>query len=288
MGFYAQVIAPLLCDFGLDRPFVARYRRELLAHAGGNILEIGFGTGLNLPCYPPQVRKVTTVDPNVGMYRRARRRIKQAGIEIDRRLLGGERLPFEDGSFDCVVSTFTLCSIEEVAQAGGAVLEIGFGTGLNLPCYPRQVGKVTAVDPSAGMYRRARRRIRQARIEVDRRVLGGERLPFDDATFDCVVSTFTLCSIEQVDQAVREVYRVLIPGGKFLLLEHGFSPEPKVQKWQRRLNWLQMRLAGGCHLDRDMRALVTAQPFASVQMDEFYIEKTPKTHGYMYRAVATK
>jgi ubiquinone/menaquinone biosynthesis C-methylase UbiE len=204
VGRYAQVIVPLLCDFGLDRPFVARYRRDLLAHAGGNVLEIGFGTGLNLPCYPPHVRKVTTVDPNVGMYRRARRRIKQSGIEVDRRLLGGERLPFEDN------------------------------------------------------------------------------------TFDCVVSTFTLCSIEQVDQAMREVYRVLKPGGKPLLLEHGLSPDPQVQKWQRRLNWLQTRLAGGCHLDRDMRALVTAQPFASVEVEESYLGRTPRTHGYLYRGVATK
>jgi ubiquinone/menaquinone biosynthesis C-methylase UbiE len=92
----------------------------------------------------------------------------------------------------------------------------------------------------------------------------------------------------QADQAVREVYRVLKAGGQFLFLEHGLSPEPKVQKWQHRLNGLQMRLAGGCHLDRDMRALVTAQPFASVQMNEFYLEKTPKTHGYMYRGIATK
>jgi ubiquinone/menaquinone biosynthesis C-methylase UbiE len=204
MGFYAHVIVPLLCDFGLDRPFVARYRRELLALAGGDILEIGFGTGLNLPHYPPHVRKVTAVDPNAGMYRRARRRIEQAGIAVDRRVLGGERLPFADGSFDCVVSTFTLCSIAEVAQA------------------------------------------------------------------------------------VREVYRVLKAGGKFLFLEHGLSPELKVRKWQHRLNWLQMRLAGGCHLDRDMRALVSAQPFASVPIDEFYIEKIPKTHGYLYRGVATK
>ena len=89
MGFYAQVIVPLLCDFGLDRPFVARYRRELLAHASGTILEIGFGTGLNLPRYPPHVRKLTTVDPNAGMYRRARRRIKPAGVEVDRWVLGG-------------------------------------------------------------------------------------------------------------------------------------------------------------------------------------------------------
>jgi ubiquinone/menaquinone biosynthesis C-methylase UbiE len=138
------------------------------------------------------------------------------------------------------------------------------------------------------MYRRARRRIKQAGIEVDQRVLDSERLPFEDGTFDCVVSTFTLCSIEDVAQALGEVYRVLRAGGKFLFLEHGLSPELNVQKWQHRLTWLQMRLAGGCHLDRDMRALVTAQPFASLEMDEFYIEKTPRTHGYMYRGVATK
>jgi ubiquinone/menaquinone biosynthesis C-methylase UbiE len=204
MGFYAQVIVPLLCDFGLDRPFLARYRRDLLAHAGGTVLEIGFGTGLNLPYYPPHVRKVTAVDPSAGMYRRARRRIKEAGVEVDQRVLGSERLPFGDGTFDCVVSTFTLCSIGGVAQA------------------------------------------------------------------------------------LREVYRVLKSGGTFLFLEHGLSPEPNIQKWQRRLNWLQVRLAGGCHLDRDMRALVSAQPFASVLVDEFYLEKTPRTHGYIYRGTATK
>jgi ubiquinone/menaquinone biosynthesis C-methylase UbiE len=176
---------------------------------------------------------------------------------------------------------------ELLAGAYGDVLEIGFGTGLNLPYYSERVHKLTAVDPNSGMHRLAQKRIKQARIEVDQHVLKGELLPFEDGTFDCVVSTFTLCSIEEVAQAVREVYRVLKAGGKFLFLEHGLSPEPKVQKWQRRLNWLQVWLAGGCHLDRDMRALVTAQPFASVQMDEFYIEKTPKTHGYMYRGVAT-
>src|SRR5260370_28626133 len=102
------------------------------------------------------------------------------------------------------------------------------------------------------MYRRARKRIKQAGIEVDQRLLGGERLPFEHGAFDCVVSTFTLCSIEDVAQALREVYRVLKLGGRFLFLEHGLSPHLKVQKWQHRLNWLQMRLADGCHLDRDI------------------------------------
>jgi hypothetical protein len=81
---------------------------------------------------------------------------------------------------------------------------------------------------------------------------------------------------------------VLKSGGKFLFLEHGLSPEPSVQKWQRRLNRLQVRLANGCHLDRDMKALIAAQPFSSVEVGESYLEKTPKTHGYLYRGIATK
>jgi len=204
MGFYAQVIVPLLCDFGLDQPFVASYRRALLALASGNILEIGFGTGLNLPYYPERVHKLTAVDPNPGMHRLVQKRIKQTGIEVDQQILGGERLLFEDSRFDCAVSTFTLCSIEDVAQA------------------------------------------------------------------------------------LREVYRVLKSGDMFLFLEHGLSPEPSVQRWQRRLNWLQVRLANGCHLDRNIKVLVAAQPFVSVEVEEFYLERTPKTHGYLYRGIATK
>lgn len=204
MGFYTQVVFPRLCDLLLNRPLVARHRRELLAHASGDVLEIGFGTGLNLPFYPEDVRRLTTVDPNAGMHSLARRRIKQA------------------------------------------------------------------------------------KVEVDQRVLSGERLPFDTGTFDCVVSTFTLCSIAGVGEALCEAYRVLRPGGKFLFLEHGLSPEPGVQKWQRRLNWLEMLLADGCRLDRDIRSLVTAQPFSLERIDQFYMERFPKTHGYMSRGVATK
>jgi len=170
----------------------------------------------------------------------------------------------------------------------GDVLEVGFGTGLNLPHYPAQVRRITTVDPNAGMHRLAQRRIRRSKIEVDQRVLSSERLPFEGERFDCAVSTFTLCSIEDVGQALSEVYRVLKPGGKFLFLEHGLSPDPNVQKWQRRLNWLEMRVAAGCHLDRNMKELVSAQPFSSVEVEEFCLEETPKTHGYMFRGIATK
>lgn len=204
MGLYSRYVFPRMCDFLLDRPHVERRRRELLTSACGNVLEIGFGTGLNLACYPPEITKITTVDPNIGMRRLAERRIVQAGIEVDQHALGGERLPFADDRFDCVVSTFTLCSIADV------------------------------------------------------------------------------------NRALAEVYRVLRRGGRFLFLEHGLSDETGARKWQRRLNWLQMRIGDGCHLDRNMRALVPVQPFASVMISEFEMDKTPKLFSHMYRGVATK
>jgi len=175
-----------------------------------------------------------------------------------------------------------------LADAKGAVLEIGFGTGLNIPHYSEQVHKIVAVDPNFGMSRLAQKRIKEAEIEVEQKALGGERLPFEDHTFDCVVSTFTLCSIDDVNQALSEAYRVLKPSGRFLFLEHGLSPEPNVQKWQRRLNWLEMRLADGCRLDRNNRELIAVQPFSSVAMEEFNLEKTPKTLGHLYKGMATK
>src|SRR5205814_3093892 len=117
VGFYSEVIFPRLCDVLLSRPFVARHRHQLLATAHGEVLEVGFGTGLNLPHYPAHVRRITTVDPNVGMHRLAQRRVKRSKIEVDQRVLSGERLPFDSDRFDCAVSTFTLCSIEDVGQA---------------------------------------------------------------------------------------------------------------------------------------------------------------------------
>jgi ubiquinone/menaquinone biosynthesis C-methylase UbiE len=203
-GFYSQVIFPRICDFFMKQKFLAPYRRELLAGASGDILEIGFGTGLNLPYYPADVHKITTVDANAGMERKAKNRIDRSSIEVYQQVL------------DC------------------------------------------------------------------------EHLPFGDASFDCVISSWTLCSIEHVDQALAEVYRVLKPSGRFFFLEHGLSPEPGIQKWQRRLNWLEIRLAGGCRLDRDIKAIVKAQPFASVEVDEFSLDAFPKTHCFMYRGVAVK
>jgi ubiquinone/menaquinone biosynthesis C-methylase UbiE len=175
-----------------------------------------------------------------------------------------------------------------LSSAQGEILEIGFGTGLNLPHYPESVRKITVIDPNPGMHRRAQQRIDASHVEVEKHLIRSEQLPFADATFDCVVSTFTLCSVADVTQAMREVYRVLRPGGQFLFLEHGLSSDPKVQRWQQRLNWLQRHLAGNCHLNREMRGLISTVAFSTFNLTNFYLEKTPRTHGYMYLGSATK
>jgi ubiquinone/menaquinone biosynthesis C-methylase UbiE len=167
-------------------------------------------------------------------------------------------------------------------------LEIGFGTGLNLPHYPAGVGHITAVDTNAGMQRRALRRLAQSGIAVQHQVHSAERLPFADGSFDCAVSTFTLCSVADARQVLSELFRVLKPGGRLLYLEHGLSPDPAVQRWQRRLNRLQMLLGDGCHLDRNFRELLAGQGWSELAIAEHYLKDTPQTHGYLYRGTATK
>ncbi len=177
---------------------------------------------------------------------------------------------------------------QQLADVAGTILEIGVGTGLNLPHYPGHVRSIVTVDPNPGMNKKLQRRVEACGIEVDQRILGSETLPFEDDKFDCIVSTITLCSISDVTVAMAELYRVLKPSGRLLFLEHGISPEANVSNWQRRLNWLQQRFGDGCTLTLDVPKLLATQPFCSVEIDTFYLEQTPKTHGYMYRGVATK
>jgi len=175
-----------------------------------------------------------------------------------------------------------------LAGVRGETLEIGFGTGLNLPHYPTTVERITVVDPNDGMLRRARKRIAQAKITVEQVPLSGGRLPFADASFDSVVSTFTFCSIADLTQAIRELCRVLRPGGRLLYLEHGLAPDPAVQRWQHRLNGLERLLADNCHLNRHVPTFLAAQPFHLHAAAEFYLAALPRTHGYLYRGEAVK
>lgn len=171
---------------------------------------------------------------------------------------------------------------------GGEVLEIGFGTGLNLPHYPAGVRALTAIEPNPGMQRYAAKRISNSTIAVNMLGFSGESLPLEDASFDAVVSTWTLCSIADVEQALCEVRRVLRPGGRFLFLEHGLSPDPVVARWQHRLNPLQKVIGVGCHLDRDIRGLVAGSGFSRLETRNYYLPATPKFIGYMYQGIATR
>lgn len=174
-----------------------------------------------------------------------------------------------------------------LSEVFGEVLEIGFGTGLNLPHYPEDIQKLTVIDANPGMNALAQKRIQTSPISIEHRVLNSERLPMPDNSFDSVVSTWTLCSIANVDQALKELHRVLKPGGKFFFLEHGLSDEPKVQVWQNRLTPLQKAIADGCHLNRNIKQLI-GNHFQILQLDQFYAPNEPKTHSYMYQGVATK
>ncbi len=177
---------------------------------------------------------------------------------------------------------------EILVDATGSVLEIGFGTGLNLAYYPSdKVRKITTVDVNPGMNRLAQTRIAASPISVDYQVLDGEKLPMVDNTFDTVVSTWTLCSIQHVEPAIAEIYRVLKPGGKFLFIEHGLSNEPKIQTWQHRLTPIQKIIADGCHLDREIKSLIAKQ-FVNLTVKEFYAPNKPKVGGYFYQGIATK
>ena len=169
----------------------------------------------------------------------------------------------------------------------GEVLEIGFGTGVNLSYYPQEIAQLVTVDVNPGVHKLAQKRLQNSVITVDHHILNGECLPMPEETFDSVVSTFTLCSIANIEQALKEIYRVLKPGGQFFFVEHGLSNEPEIQVWQHRLTPIQKVIGDGCHLDRNIQQLVETQ-FDTLTVEKFYAENLPKMLAYFYQGVATK
>jgi ubiquinone/menaquinone biosynthesis C-methylase UbiE len=168
-----------------------------------------------------------------------------------------------------------------LAPASGRILEIGFGTGMNLRHYPPGVGRIEAIDPAVDLDRFSRPRIAASQVDVDFHHLDAEHLPFAEQSFDTVVCTLTLCSIPDVEHALAEVRRVLRWGGQFLFLEHGLSPDPAVARWQHRLTPLQKRLGGGCHLNRDAAQLVSAAGLRTDRLTRYYLARVPRFAGYM-------
>jgi ubiquinone/menaquinone biosynthesis C-methylase UbiE len=173
------------------------------------------------------------------------------------------------------------------ARLAGEVLEIGFGSGRNVPHYPASVTRVRAVDPALVGRKLAANRVAASTVPVEYVGLDGERLPVEDASIDHVLTTWTLCTIPDVDRALEEIERVLRPGGSLQFLEHGRAPDVSVRRWQDRLTPMQRHLAGGCHLNRAIDELVAGAGLHIERLDTYYL-KGPKAFGSMYEGTATR
>lgn len=167
----------------------------------------------------------------------------------------------------------------------GDIVEIGFGAGLNLVALPDEVRSVSAVDPDQLGRELAAERIEATHADVHFTGLDGQRLPLDTASMDAALTTWTLCTIPDMSQALRELRRVLKPGGQLHFLEHGLSPDACVARWQGWLNPIQKLYAGGCRLDVRIDALIRDAGFDIVELDNFYMTG-PKHASYMYRGIA--
>jgi ubiquinone/menaquinone biosynthesis C-methylase UbiE len=174
-----------------------------------------------------------------------------------------------------------------IGAARGLVLEIGVGSGLNLPIYGPAVDRVCGIDPSPELLRLASQRLGDASVPVSLVRASAEQLPFSEAVFDTLVMTWTLCSIPNPNAALHEMRRVLKVGGRLLFVEHGPSPEPRIIRWQHRLTPCWKRIGGGCHLDRKVDDLIRAAGFGVEALETGYM-KGPKPFAFMYQGASTK
>lgn len=187
----------------------------------------------------------------------------------------------------CSQPPMTRLRARYLQQAKGRVLEIGIGSGLNLPHYPSAVTQITGVDPAAELTAKAEQRARGIAAPVEVIGTSGEALPCATESFDTVVCTWTLCSIPNPDAAVAEMRRALKPGGQLIFVEHGRSDEPGVARWQRRIEPIWKRIGGGCHLTRRADELIRAGGFALGAFESGY-EQGPKIAAFMMHGVARR
>jgi ubiquinone/menaquinone biosynthesis C-methylase UbiE len=173
-----------------------------------------------------------------------------------------------------------------ISSAGGQVLEISVGSGLNLPLYGPAVRRLVGLDPSSELLGLASKRAAQSLVPISLVRGSGQSIPFADATFDAIVMTWTLCSIPNPIEALSEMRRVLKPGGRLLFVEHGLSPETPIARWQHRLTPCWKRIGGGCHLDRKMDDLVRKAGFEIDALETGYM-RGPKPWTFMYQGSAT-
>jgi SAM-dependent methyltransferase len=170
----------------------------------------------------------------------------------------------------------------------GDVVEIGFGSGINVPFYPEGVTSVAAIEPADLGWRLAAERVRSSTISIARAGLDGQHLPFADNSFDSALSTWTLCTIADVEMALREVRRVLRPDATFHFVEHGLAPDERVRRWQQRVEPVHRTLLGGCRVTRPIADLITGAGLRLTELDFFYEPIGPKYAAAMSLGVATK
>jgi ubiquinone/menaquinone biosynthesis C-methylase UbiE len=173
-----------------------------------------------------------------------------------------------------------------LSHAQGRVLEIGIGSGLNLPFYGSRVDEVIGLEPAKRLIAMAQRPARRCSVAVTLIAGSAETVPFDDRCFDTVVTTWTLCSIPNAIDALREMRRVLNAAGQLLFVEHGLAPEADVQKWQHRLTPIWKRIGGGCHLNRPIRSLIESAGFSVDRLETGYA-KGPKPMTFFYEGCAS-
>ena len=175
-----------------------------------------------------------------------------------------------------------------VPLAEGDVLEVGIGSGLNLPFYDKsKINKLWGLDPSEELNKMAADVAKEEKMEVDFIISGAEEIPLPDNKVDTVILTYTMCTIPDVDLANEEIKRVLKPEGKLIFCEHGISPDENIYKWQKRINPIWKRIAGGCNLHRNIPEIIESSGFNIEEIDTMYLPSTPKFAGYNYWGFAT-
>jgi len=176
-----------------------------------------------------------------------------------------------------------------VPLAKGKVLDIGIGSGLNIPFYnSNKIDKVIGIDPSHELIELAKELANDSKASIELVIGSAESIPYPDNFFDTVLVTYTMCTIPNVAIANKEMWRVLKDDGRLIFCEHGLAPDKKISKWQNRIDPLWGKIAGGCHLNRDIQKLITDAGFSFESLDKMYIPSTPKFAGYNYWGIGKK
>ena len=176
-----------------------------------------------------------------------------------------------------------------VPLAKGKVLDIGIGSGLNIPFYNSdKIDKVIGIDPSHELIELAKELANDSKASIELVIGSAESIPYPDNFFDTVLVTYTMCTIPNVEIANKEMWRVLKDDGRLIFCEHGLAPDKKISKWQNRIDPFWGKIAGGCHLNRDIQKLITDEGFSFETLDKMYIPSTPKFAGYNYWGIGKK